>query len=60
VVTTALLHRQVTGGAVIGISDGGLIFAAKGTFGSFALTPSARRRTTSAAGAGALSVREPT
>ncbi|MET9542205.1 PQQ-binding-like beta-propeller repeat protein [Streptomyces sp. NPDC006553] len=39
--------------------DGGLFFAAKGTFGSFTLTPEARRPTTSGAGAGAPSVREP-
>ncbi len=38
---------------------GGLFFAAKGTFGSFSLTPEARRPTTSGGGAGALSVRGP-
>lgn len=46
--------------ALAAAGDGGLFFAAKGTFGSFTFTPKTRRPTTSAASAGALSVCEPT
>ncbi|MFE2853902.1 PQQ-binding-like beta-propeller repeat protein [Streptomyces lavendulae] len=46
--------------ALAAADDGGLFFAAKGTFGSFTLSPEARRPTTSAADAGALSIREST
>ncbi|MFC9813233.1 PQQ-binding-like beta-propeller repeat protein [Streptomyces virginiae] len=46
--------------ALAAADDGGLFFAAKGTFGSFALSPKAGRPTTSAASTGALSVREST
>ncbi|MFE5539941.1 hypothetical protein [Streptomyces sp. NPDC056492] len=48
--------------ALAAADDGGLFFAAKGTFGSFALSPQARRPATAAAAAsaGALSVREST
>ncbi|MFB7266460.1 hypothetical protein ACFCXH_30585 [Streptomyces nojiriensis] len=46
--------------ALAAADDGGLFFAAKGTFGSFAFSPKARRSTTSAASAGALSVCEST
>ncbi|MGT2532570.1 outer membrane protein assembly factor BamB family protein [Streptomyces nojiriensis] len=44
--------------ALAAAGDGGLFFAAKGTFGSFILLPQTLRPTTSAAGAGALPVRE--
>ncbi|WP_392957440.1 PQQ-binding-like beta-propeller repeat protein [Streptomyces sp. LN245] len=46
--------------ALAAAGDGGLFFAAKGTFGSFTFSPKARRPTTSAASAGAFSVREST
>ncbi|MET9896172.1 PQQ-binding-like beta-propeller repeat protein [Streptomyces sp. NPDC006465] len=46
--------------ALAAAGDGGLFFAAKGTFGSFTFSPKARRPTASAASAGALSVREST
>ncbi|WP_404962387.1 hypothetical protein [Streptomyces sp. 147326] len=46
--------------ALAAAGDGGLFFAAKGTFGSFTLTPKAGRPTTPASSAGALSVGEPT
>ncbi|MEU9851729.1 PQQ-binding-like beta-propeller repeat protein [Streptomyces sp. NPDC047974] len=43
--------------ALAGDGDGGLFFAARGTFGSFALASEARRSAMSGAGTGALSVR---
>ncbi|MGW8776682.1 outer membrane protein assembly factor BamB family protein [Streptomyces sp. NPDC055796] len=46
--------------ALAAAGDGGLFFAAKGTFGSFTLSRTARRPTTSTAGAGALSVPDAT
>ncbi|MEV4940713.1 PQQ-binding-like beta-propeller repeat protein [Streptomyces zaomyceticus] len=44
--------------ALAAADDGGLFFAAKGTFGSFAFTSKARRPIASAASVGALSSRE--
>ncbi|MFE4696371.1 PQQ-binding-like beta-propeller repeat protein [Streptomyces sp. NPDC056738] len=46
--------------ALAAADDGGLFFAAKGTIGSFTVSPKAQRLTTSAAGTGARSVREST
>ncbi|MDD9381703.1 PQQ-binding-like beta-propeller repeat protein [Streptomyces sp. ZAF1911] len=46
--------------ALAAADDGGLFFAAKGTFGSFTLSPKAEHPATSGSGAGARSVRDPT